>query len=83
MGGGGGGGCVERQKVRGRGVLMAVCRVGLWGRGIGACVGGWIDGEGYRWSDGRERGEVGGEGSVVSSWPLPRPLIRAAQVCRE
>lgn len=44
----------ERQKVRGRGVLMAVCRAGLWGmlgvflgggqRDVGVCVCGWMDG---------------------------------------
>lgn len=38
---------VEKQKVRSRGVLMAVCREGLGhargcgGRGIGVCVCGW------------------------------------------
>lgn len=67
----------EKQKVRGRGVLMAVCRAGLEGtRGL---VGaeeqqGW-----WMVSVGIDR--KGGEGSVVSSWPLPLPLIRVAQVC--
>lgn len=72
----------ERQKVRGRRVLMTICRAGLWYRqelvgteGMGVCVGGWMDGEKYRWSEAREEG---GEGSVVSSWPVPWPLIRAA-----
>lgn len=36
-----------------------------------------MDAERYRWR------EKGGKGSVVSSWPLPRPLIRAAQACRD
>lgn len=38
----------ERQKVRGRGVLMAVCRArvkGIQGLvGAEVCVGGWVDG---------------------------------------
>lgn len=80
----------KSQKVRGRGVLMAVCRAGLWGmlvgcgaRGIGVC--GWMDGWMERGIDGVMGGrrEVGGERSVVSSWPPPRPLIRAAQACRK
>lgn len=60
----------ERQKVRGRGVLMAVCRARLkviWGLvGAELCVrvGGWMDGERHRWSDGREDE---GEGPVVST----------------
>lgn len=49
----------ERQKVRGRGVLMAVCRAGLWGmQGVVGAEGcGWMDRERYRWSDGREEGD--------------------------
>lgn len=65
----------ERQKVMGRGVLMALCRAGLWG------MQGLVGAEGWM-----ERGIDGemeeGEGSVVSSWTT-LPLIRAAQVCCE
>lgn len=50
----------ERQKVRGREVLMAVCRAGLWGMqgvvGAQRCMCGRRVGEGYRWSDGRKKG---------------------------
>lgn len=67
----------EKQKVRGRGVLMAVCRAGLegtWGLVGAEEQQGW-----WMVSVGIDR--KGGEGSVVSSWPLPLPLIRVAQVC--
>lgn len=46
-GAGGVGGCRERQKVRGRVVLMAVCRAGLWGMqglvGAERWVCGWME----------------------------------------
>lgn len=65
---------------------MAVCRARLWGmqgvvRAEGlVCVCVWVD----RWMNEGTYGIDGvmeGEGSVVSSWSLLRPLIKAAKVC--